>query len=48
MYSVFITDGIKNLERFVDHCNEVGDKIIAMTQNGRVYTVIYEIWGSNN
>ena len=43
MYSVFVADGIVNLTRFIDHCNEVGDKIIAMTQNGKMYTVIYQV-----
>lgn len=44
MYSVFIANDIKNLEHFIDYCNEVGNKIITMTQNRNVYTVIYEIY----
>lgn len=43
MYSVFMTIGIKQLKSFVEHCNEAGNKIIAMTQNGTTYTVIYQV-----
>lgn len=44
MYRVYITDCIDGLLQFIDCCNDVGDKIVAVTQNDDIYTIIYQLW----
>ena len=46
MYSAYRADTFEDLRRFLNRLNTAGDKIVAVTQGGSYYTVVYQLCGS--